>query len=163
MRPRHSFVPIGQIARRYAMNSGLITDIGKEASVARSGNTDDETKPKVGQQFAPCGRRSPNRATPLRSQVRPEVGPPPPWDLREAFVATLSNEHAIGLRGIWRAGRFRRYCRCESRVASIVAVNPLPGWPGNALAAQCDCNLYSSRAQCIKGANRVFDRQIDAS
>ena len=26
-----------------------------------------------------------------------------------------------------------------------------------------DCNLHSSRAQFIEGANRVFDRQIDAS
>jgi hypothetical protein len=162
MRPQHSPVP-EQISRRYAMKSGLITDIGKEASVARSGSTDDETKPRVGQQFAPCGRRSPNRATPLRKQARPEVGPPPPWDTREAVVSRPSNERAIGLRGIWRAGRFRLYCRGESRVASIVRVNPPPGRPGNALAAQCDCNLHSSRAQCIEGANRVFDRQIDAS
>jgi hypothetical protein len=30
-------------------------------------------------------------------------------------------------------------------------------------AARCDCNLHNARAQFVEGANRVFDRQIDAS
>lgn len=118
------------------MNSGVITDIGKEASVARSGSTDDETKPKFGPYFAPYGRRSPIRATPLRSRVCPGVGPPPLRDLKVAFVLPPRDWRAIGLRGIWRAGRFHR---------------------------KCDCNLLSSRAQFVGGANRVFDQHIDAS
>jgi len=81
-----------QLAHRHAMNSGLITDIGKEASVARSGSIYDETMPKFGQ-------------------------------------------HRIG-----RVGRFHP-----------------------PLAARCDCNLHNARAQFVEGANRVFDRQIDAS
>jgi hypothetical protein len=51
-----------QIARRHAMNPALTTDIGKEASVARSGSLDDEIEPKIGQQFALCGSRSPGLA-----------------------------------------------------------------------------------------------------
>jgi hypothetical protein len=86
-----------QLAHRHAMNSGLITDIGKEASVARSGSIHDETMPKFG--------------LPRR-----------------------------GLRRRGHRGRFR----------------PAP-------AARCDCNLHNARAQFIEGANRVFDRQIDAS
>ena len=146
MRPEHrrggwaARSPGVRLPRRHAMNSGLITDIGKEASVARSGSIHDETMPKFGQQFAPYGRRSPTRATPLRSRVCLEAGPPPPWDLRVAFASPFLGERAIGLRGIGRAGRFPQ-----------------------ALAAGCDCNLHSSRAQFIEGANRVFDRQIDAS
>jgi hypothetical protein len=77
-------------AARHAMNSGVVTDIGKEASIARSGSTDDETKPKSGPQFAPHGKRSPIEATPCRNRVCPKVGPPtrgrvrcyrPAWDL----------------------------------------------------------------------------------
>ena len=112
------FPELPQVTRRHAMNSGVVTDIGKEASIARSGSTDDETKPTAGAQFAPCGRRSPNRATPLCSRVRPGVGPPPLRDWTTRWTT---------------------------------------------LAAQCDCNLHSSRAQFVEGANRVFDQQIDAS
>jgi hypothetical protein len=162
---RRSPLRIYAIARRHAMNSGLMTDIGKEASVARSGSIDDETKPKSGQQFAPYGRRSPAWATSLRSQVCPEAGPPPPRDLRMAFVLLLSNERAIGLCGIWRAGRFHLHGRRvrPTRWRHASNVNPPPGWRRSAPAAQCDCNLHSSRAQFVEGANRVFDRQIDAS
>ena len=144
LEPSHTphFPELPQVTRRQAMNSGVMTDIGKEASIARSGSTDDETKPTAGAQFAPCGRRSPIRATPLCSRVRPGVGPPPLRDYEVALVSPPWGERAIGLRGIWRAGRFH----------------------GNStFAARYDCNLHSSRAQFVEGANRVFDRQIDAS
>jgi hypothetical protein len=107
MRPQHrpdrwtALAHGGQSAHRHAMNSGLMTDIGKEASVARFGSIHDDTSPKFG---------------------------------------TPSGERAVGRRGTGHAGRF----------------HPDP-------AARCDCNLLSSRAQFIEGANRVFDRQIDAS
>jgi hypothetical protein len=130
-----------QVTCGHAMNSGVITDIRKEASIARSGSTDDETKPTFGAQIAPRGRRSPERAVPWCSRVRPGVGPPPRRDLRVAFVSPRGDEHATGLRGIWRAGRFH----------------------GCTPAARCDCILHSSRAQFVEGANCVFDRQIDAS
>ena len=108
MRPQHrpdrwtALAQGGQSAHRHAMISGLVTDIGKEASVAHSGSIHEETSPKFG-------------------------SPPP-------------GERAIGLRGTGNAGR----------------IQPDP-------RARCDCNLHSSRAQFIEGANRVFDRQIDAS
>jgi hypothetical protein len=152
-------------AARHAMNSGVVTDIGKEASIARSGSTDDETKPTFGAQFAPHGRRSPIRAAPCCSQARPGVGPPPPWDLRVAFVSR-SDERAIDLRGIWHAGGFhgngRRVRPAQWRDASMDSSHPESGsWDTH--ATQCDCNLHSSRAQFVKDANRVFDQQIDAS
>jgi len=157
---------VPEVSHWHAMNSGVITDIGKEASIARSGSSDDETQPKFGPQFAPHGKRSPKRAPPRRSRVRPEVGPPPPGDLQVAYVSSHRNECAIGLRGIWHAGRFHRNSR---RVrprgwsdASMDSSNPANGWPGDTLAPQCDCNLRSSRAQFAEGANRVFKRQIDA-
>ncbi|MDB6157619.1 MAG: hypothetical protein JWO04_1325 [Gammaproteobacteria bacterium] len=165
------FPELPQVTRRHAMNSGVVTDIGKEASIARSGSTDDETKPTAGAQFAPYGRRSPNRATPLCSRVRPGVGPPPLRDYEVAFVSPPRGESAIGLRGIWRAGRFhgnsRRLRSTQWRGASMDSSNPENGWlrttRWTTLAAQCDCNLHSSRAQFVEGANRVFDQQIDAS
>jgi len=173
MRPQHRPglrpppAPGGQSAHPHAMNSGLMTDIGKEASIARSGSTDDETKPTAGAQFAPYGRRSPNRATPLCSRVRPGVGPPPLWDYEVAFVSPPRGESAIGLRGIWRAGRFhcnsRRLRSTQWRGASMDSSNPEIGWLGDTLAPRCDCNLHHSRAQFVGGANRVFDQQIDAS
>ncbi len=98
MRPEHRRTDVApathraQLAHRHAMNPGLMTDIGKEASVARSGSIHDETMPKFGQY------------------------------------------------GVGRVGH----------------LHP-------ASAAQCDCNLRNARAQFIEGANRVFDRQIDAS
>jgi hypothetical protein len=156
-----------QVIRRHAMNSGVVTDIRKEASIARSGSTDDETKPTFGAQFAPHGRRSPVQAAPWCSRVRPGVGPPPRRDLRVAFVSPRRNEPAPGLRGIWRAGRFhgnsRRVWPTQWRDASMDSSNLESGWLEWTLAARCDCNLHSSRAQFVEGANRVFDRQIDAS
>ena len=155
-----------QVIRRHAMNAGVVTDIRKEASIARSGSIDDETKPTFGTQFAPRGRRSPRQAMPWCSRVRPGVGPPPRRDLSVAFVSPPRDERALGLRGIWRAGRFhgnrRRVWPTQWRDASMDSSNP-EGWPEGALAARCDCILHSSRAQFVGGANRVFDRQIDAS
>ena len=138
---RRTTLDLPQVTYRHAMNKGVVTDIGKEASIARSGSTDEQTRPTFGTQVAPDGTRSPNQAAPSCSWGRPRVGPPPHRDLRVAFVAPPSYEFAIGLRGIWRAGRFQ----------------------GNSRSAQCDCNLHSSRAQFVEGANRVFDQQIDAS
>jgi hypothetical protein len=109
MHARHN-PGVPEVIRRHAMISGVITDIGKEASIARSGSTDDETKPIFGAQFAPS-RQNPDGATSWCSRDRPGVGPP----------------------------------LAETR------------------AARCDCNLHSSRAQFVGGANRVFDQQIDAS
>jgi hypothetical protein len=172
MRPQHSLdrhrhLNLRQTTTRDAMISGLITDIAKEASVARSGSTDDETMPIFGPEFAPYGRRSLIQATPSRSRACPEAGPPPSRDLSVAFVPSPRTELAIGLRGIRRAGRFHSYNQgarpSGSRDASMEIVNPPPGWHQNTLAAQYDCNLHNSRAQFVQGANRVFDRQIDAS
>jgi hypothetical protein len=159
-----------QVTCRHAMNPGLITDIGKEASIARSGSTDDETRPTFGAQFAPYGRRSPARAAPWCSGPRPRVGPPPPRDFRVAFVSPPGSERAIGLRGIWHAGRFQGH-NCVRpiwwRHATMDSSNPENGsengWLGHTLTAKCDCILHSSRAQFVEGANRVFDQQIDAS
>jgi hypothetical protein len=49
-----------------------------------------------------------------------------------------ANGPATGLRGSWRAGRFRD-------------------------GAHRDCNLHSSRAQFGKGAKRVFYKEFDAT
>ena len=148
------------------MNSGVVTEIGKDASIARSGSIDEETTPKSGPPFAPHRRRSPIEATPCRSRVCPKVGPPPLWDL-DGVISATRDECDIGLRGIWRAGRFhlvgRRIRPTGCSDASMDSSNPKIGRPGDTLAAQCDCNLHSSRAQFVEGANRVFDRQIDAS
>jgi hypothetical protein len=89
--------PPHDVGTRHAMNSGLMTDIGKEASHTRSGSLHVETMPKSGQHRLGRGER---------------VLPP-----------TAGR----------RAGNFR------------------------------NCNLHSAWAQYIQGANRVFDRQIDAS
>ena len=154
-------------AARHAMNSGVVTDIGKEASIARSGSTDDETKPKSGPQFAKHGRRSPIEATPCRNRVCPKVGPPPLRDLNGVVSPPGDECAATGLRGIWRAGRFhlisRRVRPTGCSGASMDSSNPEIGWLGDTLAARCDCNLHHSRAQFVGGANRVFDRQTDAS
>jgi hypothetical protein len=162
--PRIQGLP--QVTGRHAMNLQVVTDIGKEASIARSGSTDDETKPTFGAQFAPHGRRSPIRAASCCSRVRPAVGPPPLRDFRVAFVSP-SDERAIDLRGIWHAGGFHGYRHCvrptQWRDASMGSRNPENERLGDTLGAQCDCNLHSSRAQFVEGANRVFDGQIDAS
>jgi hypothetical protein len=166
MHTRHS-PDVPEVIRRHAMISGVITDIGKEASIARSGSTDDETKPIFGAQFAPSGRGSPIGAASWCSRARPGVGPPPRRDLRLAFVSPSWHEPAIGLRGIWRVGRFqgngRRVCPTQWRDASMDGSNPENTWLADTPAARCDCNLHSSRAQFVEGANRVFDQQIDAS
>jgi hypothetical protein len=155
------------VTHRHAMNAGVITDIRKEASIARSGNTDDETKPTFDAQFAPRGRRSPLRDMPWCSRVRPVVGPPPRRDSRVAFVSPRTDERALGLRGIWRAGRFhgnsRRVCPTRWRGASMHTTRLEYGSIPRTPEARCDCNLHSSRAQFVEGANCVFDRQIDAS
>jgi hypothetical protein len=175
-RPRIPGVP--EAVRRHAMISGVITDIGKEASIARSRSTDDETRPTFGAQFAPS-RQNPIWAAPRCSRARPGVGPPPHRDLRVASVSSPRDERAIGLRGIWRAGRFQDNSRRVRPTQSPLGTSPLPRlqWRdasmdsshtentrlADTLAARCDCNLHSSRAQFVEGANRVFDQQIDAS
>src|SRR5437868_5284530 len=139
------------------MNSGLMTDIRKEASIARSGSTDDETRPTFGAQFAPYGRRSPIWAAPSCSGACPAVGPPPLRDLRVAIASRPQDEHAIGLRGIWRAGRFqgsRSVRPTQWGDASMDRSNPENG-PENGVfrhtrAARYDCNLHSSRAQFVR-------------
>jgi hypothetical protein len=163
-RPRIPGVP--EAVRRHAMISGVITDIGKEASIARSRSTDDETRPTFGAQFAPS-RQNPIWAAPRCSRARPGVGPPPHRDLRVASVSSRRDERAIGLRGIWRAGRFQENSRhvrpTQWRDASMDSSHPENTRLADTLAARCDCNLHSSRAQFVEGANRVFDQQIDAS
>jgi hypothetical protein len=94
MRPND---PPHNVGARQAMNSGLMTDIGKEASHVRSGSLHVETMPQSGQ-------------------------------------------HRLG-RG--------------ERVLPATAVRR----PGR----RCNCNLHIAWAQYIQGANRVFDRQLDAS
>jgi len=89
--------PLHNVGARHAMNSGLMTDIGKEASHTRSGSLHVETMPKSGQ-------------------------------------------HRLG-RG--------------ERLLPATAM-PRPG-------RRCNCNLHIAWAQYIQGANRVFDRQLDAS
>ncbi len=149
------------------MISSVVTDTGKEASVAHSGSTDVETRPKTGSQFASHGRRTPFEAAPLRCRVRPAAGLTLARDLQGAFLSTIGSATAIGLRGNWRAGRFRSGAR---RIRPEGLRGPLPDGvaaePGRlqkSIAALRDCNLHSSRAQFVRGANRVFDRQIDAS
>jgi hypothetical protein len=170
--PPHPHAPdLLQVTCRHAMKPGLITDMGKEASIARSGNTDDQTKPTFGAQFAPYGRRSPIKAAPWCSGVRPGVGPPPPRDFRVAFVSLPGDQRAIGLRGIWHAGRFQGNSRNVRAIwwrdatmhRSYPENGSENGWFGQTPAAHYDCNLHSSRAQFVEGANRVFDQQIDAS
>lgn len=90
--------PLHNVGAWHAMNSGLMTDIGKEASHTRSGSLHVETMPKSGQ-------------------------------------------HRLG--------------RGEHVLPAAAAV-PRPG-------RRCNCNLHSAWAQYIQGANRVSDRQIDAS
>ena len=50
--------PPHNVGARYAMNSGLMTDIGKEASHARSGSLHVETMPKSGQHRLGRGERA---------------------------------------------------------------------------------------------------------
>src|SRR5262249_15906250 len=151
MRRTHKLLSQSHIpARPHAMNALVITDIGKEATIARLESPDDETQPTFGREFAPYGRRSPLVATPRRSRPRPPVGPPPLWDFLAEFVSPAQEKDANGLRGLWRVARFPLNRRVRPRRPSDQS-------------RTTDCNLHSSRAQFGKGANRVFYKEIDAT
>ena len=62
--------PLRIVGARHAMNSGLMTDIGKEASHTRSGSLHVETMPKSGQHRLGRGER----ALPATAVPRPGRG-----------------------------------------------------------------------------------------
>jgi hypothetical protein len=89
--------PSHNVGGRHAMNSGLMTDTGKEAIFARSGSLNVDTQPQSGRHRLGGG---------------------------ETFLPAATVRRPVDLR---------------------------------------NCNLHFAWAQYIQGANRVFDRRIDAS